>query len=57
MLAAKFPKGKNEDATTFKKIYNKLAQEGVSFPTDYRFITAVAGAKTTRNDPMVDSKK
>ena len=57
MLAAKFPKGKNEEPTTFKRTFNKLTEEQVSFPNDYKFVTAAGGVKSTRNDPMAESKR
>ena len=45
MLASKFPKGKNEDATAFKKKYNKLVQQKVTFPNDWKFISLQVGSK------------
>ena len=56
MLASKFPKGKNEDLTMFKKIYNKLLEEKVTFPSDFKFYTSIL-AKSHRDDPMKDSKQ
>jgi len=57
MLAAKFPKGKNDDATTFKKTYNKLVQEQVNFPNDYKFLTATGAARSSRNEGMNEPKR
>ena len=56
MLAAKFPKGKNEDATAFKKKYTKLVQQKVTFPNEYKFITLQSGSKGSK-DEMPESKR
>ena len=49
MLASKFPKGRNEE-TAFKKKYNKLTQQKVTFPNDWKFISLQLGSKVSREE-------
>ena len=51
-LAIRFPKGKNEDATAFKKTYNKLLQKKVNFPNDYRFLILQPVSKVKGDEAM-----
>jgi hypothetical protein len=56
-LSLKFPKGKNEDVTAFKKTYNKLLNLKVVFPNDYKFISPHMSSKLKQEDPVSDSKR